>query len=249
MTAVLNLKDLCKEYSRGGQSFFAVDHASLTVESGDFVSIVGRSGSGKSTLLNMAAGMLAPTSGSVELDGVHLGGKGDAQLSRLRCDRIGFIPQGAAALPNLTVLENVMLPFCLYPRGGDGEGAARMLLERFGIAKAASAYPRELSGGELRRALIARALINRPRLVIADEPVSDLDVENTRGIMEEFVRLNAAGVTVLMVSHDPSTLKYGRRVLTMKDGRLLEGNLFEEADGLRRVPVAGNACGAVGDGH
>ena len=133
MAAVLNLKDLCKEYSRGGRSFFAVDHVSLTVESGDFVNVVGRSGSGKSTLLNLAAGMLAPTSGSVELDGVELAGKSDAELSRLRCDRIGFIPQGAAALPNLTVLENVMLPFCLYPRGGDGEGAARLLLERFGI--------------------------------------------------------------------------------------------------------------------
>lgn len=227
MTAVLNLKDLCKEYSRGGRSFFAVDHVSLTVASGDFVNVVGRSGSGKSTLLNLAAGMLAPTSGSVELDGVDLAGKSDAELSRLRCDRIGFIPQGAAALPNLTVLENVMLPFCLYPHGGDGEGAARLLLERFGIGATADSYPGELSGGELRRVLIARALINRPRLVIADEPTSDLDVESSRGIMEEFSRLNAEGVTLLIVSHDLDSLRYGTRVCTMSEGRLHEGNLFE----------------------
>ncbi|MGP1412810.1 MAG: ABC transporter ATP-binding protein [Pyramidobacter piscolens] len=227
MAAVLNLKDLCKEYSRGGRSFFAVDHVSLTVESGDFVNVIGRSGSGKSTLLNLAAGMLAPTSGSVELDGVELAGKSDAELSRLRCDRIGFIPQGVAALPNLTVLENVMLPFCLYPRGGDGEGAARLLLERFGIGATADSYPGELSGGELRRALIARALINRPRLVIADEPTSDLDVESSRGIMEEFSRLNAEGATLLIVSHDLDSLKYGKRVFTMSEGKLREGNLFE----------------------
>ncbi|MGI6075477.1 MAG: ABC transporter ATP-binding protein [Pyramidobacter sp.] len=230
MGAILNLKGLYKEYSRGGRPFFAVNGVSLTVESGDFVTIVGPSGGGKSTLLNVAAGMLAPTSGSVEVDGVPLTGKSDAQLSRLRCERIGFIPQGAATLPNLTVLENVMLPFCLYPRGGDGEGAARLLLERFGIGKTADSYPRELSGGELRRVVIARALMNRPRLVIADEPVSDLDVENTCGIMEEFARLNAAGVTLLMVSHDLDTLKYGRRILTMKDGRLVEGNMYETGE-------------------
>ena len=226
MTPILNLKDLCKEYTRGGGKFFAVDHVSLTVEPGDYVNIIGRSGGGKSTLLNIAAGMLAASSGTVELNGVSLAGKKDAELSRIRNEQIGFIPQGASALPNLTVLENVLLPFCLYPRGGDGEGSARLLLERFGIENMADAYPSELSGGEVRRALIARALVNHPQLLIADEPTSDLDVESTQGIMEEFSRLNAEGMTILLVSHDLDTLRYGKRVYSMSEGKLTEGNLF-----------------------
>ncbi len=112
--AVLKLKDLCREYVRGKKPFFAVNHVSLTVESGDFIVIIGRSGSGKSTLLNLAAGMLTPTSGEVEFDGAPLDGKSDSELSRLRCSRIGFIPQNAAALPTLTVLEKYMLPSSIY---------------------------------------------------------------------------------------------------------------------------------------
>ena len=224
MPAILKLDDVCREYQRGSVPFFAVDHVSLSIEAGDFVNIIGRSGSGKSTLLNMAAGMLSPTSGTVELEGESLSGKDDAALSRLRNDKIGFVPQGAAALPNLTVLENVVLPFCLWPHTGDGEGEGRLLLERFGITHLADAWPAELSGGELRRALIARALINRPKIVIADEPTSDLDVESSAIIMEAFAKLNSEGVTLLLVSHDLDTLKYGKRVYTMSEGRLTEGN-------------------------
>ena len=227
MAAVLKLTELCKEYQRGGGPFLAVDHVDLNVEAGDFVNVIGRSGSGKSTLLYMAAGMLSPTSGAVELNGENLAGKDDASLSRLRNDKIGFIPQDAAALPHLTLLENVLLPFCLWPHGGDGEGAARLLLERLGIAHLADAYPSELSGGELRRALIARALINRPMIVIADEPTSDLDVESSKNIMETFAKLNEEGATLLLVSHDLDTLRYGKRVYTMSDGRLSDGRLIE----------------------
>ena len=205
----------------------AVDHVSLTVREGDFVTIIGRSGSGKSTLLGMAAGMLSPSSGTVKLCSEVLNGKNDAELSRLRGSVVGYIPQDAPALPALTVLENVMLPACLYPRGGDIEGAARLLLDRFGIAHLADSMPAELSGGELRRAMIARSLINRPRLLVADEPTSDLDVETTRSIMDEFSHLNAEGMTVLIVSHDLESLKYGSRVYSMESGKLSEGNAFE----------------------
>ena len=227
MSAALILKDLCRTFVRGGVPFFAVDHVSLTVREGDFVTIIGRSGSGKSTLLGMAAGMLSPSSGTVELCGEVLNGKNDAELSRLRGSVVGYIPQDAPALPALTVLENVMLPACLYPRGGDIEGAARLLLDRFGIAHLADSMPAELSGGELRRAMIARSLINRPRLLVADEPTSDLDVETTRSIMDEFSHLNAEGMTVLIVSHDLESLKYGSRVFSMESGKLSEGNAFE----------------------
>ena len=180
------MNDLCREYRRGGRRFLAVDHVSLDVEAGSCVSIIGRSGSGKSTLLNLAAGMLSPTAGSVELLGQNLADLEDARLSRLRCDAIGFIPQGPSALPGLTVLENVLLPFVLWPHGGDGEGAARLLLSRFGIEGLADAYPEDLSGGELRRALIARALVNRPSIVIADEPASDLAVVSRRACVLAF---------------------------------------------------------------
>ena len=205
MAPVLRLTDLCREYRRGDRRFLAVDHVSLDVEAGSCVSIIGRSGSGKSTLLNLAD-------------------LGDARLSRLRCDAIGFIPQGPSALPGLTVLENVLLPFVLWPHGGDGEGAARLLLSRFGIEGLADAYPEDLSGGELRRALIARALVNRPSIVIADEPTSDLDAVSRRGVMECLAALQDDGTTLLVVSHDLDTLDFADRVYTMADGRLTEGN-------------------------
>ena len=220
MKQVIKLNAVCKEYYRGGVPFMAVDNVTLDITSGDYVNIIGRSGSGKSTLLNIAAGMLSPSSGSVEVCGSVLSQSDDETISRIRNDKIGFIPQGDSALPNLTVLENIMLPFCMYPHGGDGEGYARILLEKFGIEKLAEAFPHELSGGELRRALIARALINRPEIVIADEPTSNLDAHSSENVMEIFSALNSEGLTLLIVSHDLDTLKYGKRVLTMNDGKL-----------------------------
>lgn len=226
--SLLEVKNLTKTYERNHRVFHALDSINLTINHGDFTNIIGRSGSGKSTLLNIIAGTLSPTSGSVMLNGQDLAARTDRERSRIRNDKIGFIPQGAEALPALTVLENVLLPFCLYPHGGDGEGWARILLEKFGISELAESYPDELSGGELRRALIARAMINRPELIIADEPVSDLDVKSAREVMEIFAKLNAEGVTLLIVSHDLESLKYGREVYTMDGGKLLAGNTLTQ---------------------
>ena len=223
MSEIMRLHNVSKEYVRGGLPFLAVKDVNLTIESGDFVNIIGRSGSGKSTLINMAAGMLTPTSGSVELFGEFLGGKDDEYLSRLRNDKIGFIPQGMSLLPNLTVLENVVLPFFMYPHGGDGEGYGKIMLDRMEILNLADAYPEELSGGEKRRAVIARAMVNRPEIVIADEPTSDLDVISAQNIMKIFAELNNDGLTLLIVSHDLESIKYGRRVFTMENGTLTEG--------------------------
>lgn len=220
---MFTVKNLHKEYPRGNKNVTVLDNINLEIKSGDFTSIIGRSGSGKSTLLNIIAGMLSPTSGNIYFHGEDLALKTDAELSRIRNDNIGFIPQGASALPALTVLENVLLPFCLYPHDGDGEGYARELLRKFGIAGLAGAYPADLSGGELRRALIARSLINHPEIIIADEPVSDLDVNSAGDVMKIFAALNAEGVTLLIVSHDLDSLKYGKSVYTMSDGKLLEG--------------------------
>ena len=226
MAYVLQITNLCKEYTRGGIPFKAVNNVSLSINTGDFINIIGRSGSGKSTLLNMTAGMLTPTSGSIELDGENFSGKNDSELSKIRNDKIGFIPQGASALPNFTVIENILLPVYLWAHRGDGEGFAYILLERLGISHLANSYPSELSGGELRRVLIARALINNPKIIIADEPTSDLDIDSTKSIMEIFVNLNKEGITFLIVSHDFDTLKYGNRIYTMNDGVLTKGNAF-----------------------
>ena len=226
MPYVLQITNLCKEYTRRSVPFKAVNNVSLSINTGDFINIIGRSGSGKSTLLNMTAGMLTPTSGSIELDGENFSGKNDSELSKIRNEKIGFIPQGASALPNFTVIENILLPFYLWAHGGDGEGFAYILLERLGISHLANSYPSELSGVELRRVLIARALINNPKIIIADEPTSDLDIDSTKNIMEIFVNLNKEGITFLIVSHDFATLKYGNRIYTMNDGVLTKGNAF-----------------------
>ncbi|MBR1486084.1 MAG: ABC transporter ATP-binding protein [Synergistaceae bacterium] len=214
---MLEIINLTKEYKRGDKIFKALDNVNLKIDAGDFVNIIGRSGSGKSTLLNIAAGMLTPSSGKIIFDGEELSKKNDSELSFIRNNKIGFIPQDASALPNLTVIENVLLPFYLYHHDGDGEKTARNLLERLKIENLADSYPSELSGGELRRSLIARALINSPKIIIADEPTSDLDVNSTREVMEIFSDINSGGVAVLMVSHDLDTLKYGKKVFTMSD--------------------------------
>lgn len=221
---MLEILNLTKEYTRGYTKFKAVDNVTLTIEDGDFVNIIGRSGSGKSTLLNIAAGMLTPSSGKIILDGEDISQKNDTELSLIRNNKIGFIPQGASSFPNLTVTENILMPFYLYPHGGDGEGHAYILMEFLKIEHLANSYPSELSGGELRRALIARSMINSPQIIIADEPTSDLDINSAREVMEIFSRINSEGVAVLLVSHDLDNLKYGKRVFTMSGGILTEGN-------------------------
>lgn len=220
---LLEVKGLSREYTRGDKKFRAVDNADLSIGRGDFVSIIGRSGSGKSTLLNMIAGLLTPTSGSIRLEGTELYSLKDKEVSRLRNARLGYIPQGFGALSNLSVFDNVRLPYFLSRRQGDASGRATFLLEEVGISPLADMLPSRLSGGELRRVLIARALMNEPDLLIADEPTSDLDTVTTKEIMELFARVNKNGTTILIVTHELDTLEFGNRVLTMASGRLTEG--------------------------
>lgn len=217
---LLEIKGLRKEYKRGEETVPAVDGVDLSICRGDFVSIIGRSGSGKSTLLNMIAGLLTPTSGSITLEGTDIHALKDKEISELRNTRLGYIPQGFGALSTLTVFDNVRLPYFLSKRQGDASGRALFLLDEVGISSLADSLPSQLSGGELRRVLIARALMNEPDIVIADEPTSDLDVETTRGIMELFARINRNGTTVLIVTHELDTLEFGSRVLRMASGHL-----------------------------
>jgi putative ABC transport system ATP-binding protein len=219
--AFMELTELTKVYERGGRAFNAVDHVNLPVEAGDFISITGRSGSGKSTLLNMSAGLLRPTEGTALFEGQDIHRMNDRELSFFRNEKIGYVPQGQSLLANFTVFDNVCIPWFLFKREGDAEGRAFTLLEKTGISHLAAAYPKELSGGEMLRAAIARSLINRPRLLIADEPTADLDAETTADIMGLFSLIAGEGTAVLMVTHELDTLRYGNKIYSMSAGNLL----------------------------
>ncbi|MDR2495457.1 MAG: ABC transporter ATP-binding protein [Spirochaetaceae bacterium] len=218
--ALLELRGLTKSYTRGGRAFNAVDRANVSVAAGDFVSITGRSGSGKSTLLNMAAGLLKPTAGTVLFNGDDIARYNDRAVSLFRNEKTGCVPQGQSLLANFTVLENVCIPWFLRKRAGDPEERALTLLENVGIGRLAAAYPKELSGGEMRRAAIARALINNPPLLIADEPTGDLDGETTVKIMNLLNTLAGEGTAVLIVTHEADTLNYGTVAYSMNAGIL-----------------------------
>jgi putative ABC transport system ATP-binding protein len=217
---LLELKELTKEYKRGGRSFNAVNRANLSVEPGDFISIIGRSGSGKTTLLNMGAGLLNPTEGTVFFEGKDIYTLRDKDISFLRNAKIGYVPQGQSLLSNFTVFDNVCIPWSLFKREGDVEGRAFILLEKVGISHLADSRPKELSGGEMRRAAIARALINEPRLLIADEPTGDLDARTTAEIMGLFKAIAREGTAVLIVTHELDTLDYGNKTYSMDAGNL-----------------------------
>jgi putative ABC transport system ATP-binding protein len=217
---LLELTRLTKEYKRGERAFNAVNNVNLSVQRGDFISIIGRSGSGKSTLLNMSAGLLKPTGGTVLFDGQDISGLADKQISLLRNERIGFVPQGQSLLANFTVLENICVPWFLFKRAGEPEERALVLLEKTGIVHLAASYPKELSGGEMRRVAIARALINAPELLIADEPTGDLDAETTADIMQLLHDIAQGGTAVLIVTHELDTLSYGNKTYSMNSGNL-----------------------------
>jgi len=219
---LLDVRNLTKQFNRGRTTFKAVSGVSLTVAPGDFVSIIGRSGSGKSTLLNLIAGLLKPTSGCIVLDGQDVSSLDDKAVSRYRNATIGYIPQGHSILANLTVLDNVRLPFFLMKYKGDVTEKAMSLLKEVGIRHLAAMYPGQLSGGELRRVSIARSLINEPVLLMADEPTSDLDAQTTGEIMSLFSRIAQNGTAILMVTHEPDTLDFASRVFRMESGILTE---------------------------
>ena len=220
---MLEIKNISKSYSRQGKDFFAVKDVNLNISDGDFIHIIGRSGSGKSTFLNIVAGLLSADKGSLSLDGTNYMELPDKEKSEFRNKNIGFIPQSPALLSYLNVLENIRLPYDMYEKEGDSEGKARYFLNELGLEHLAKSYPKELSGGELRRIIIARALMTEPKILIADEPTSDLDIEATKEVMELLKKINEKGTTVLVVTHELDTLKYGKKVYTMSEGILEDG--------------------------
>ncbi|MDR0882617.1 MAG: ABC transporter ATP-binding protein [Candidatus Adiutrix sp.] len=214
----LETRELTKRYYRDTHELIPVDRLDFTLEAGDFVCLLGRSGSGKTTLLNMMAGLLTPDHGEVLIDGVNLFAMNDRERTKWRNEKIGYVPQGQSLLGNLTAVDNVRLPFHLQPRAGASLKKAADLLTDLGVAHLANSYPASLSGGELRRVALARALMNSPELLIADEPTSDLDLETAREIMALMSLLNDRGVTLLVATHDLELSQFGQRVLKISSG-------------------------------
>lgn len=230
--SIVETHDLVKEFRGGADLVRALDGVNLAVAGGEFVAVTGASGAGKSTLLHLLGGLDRPSSGRVLFDGVELGGLSDNELAELRRRRLGFVFQFFHLLPTLTAWENVAVPRLL-----DGvplrrtRARALELLEQVGLADRAEHRPSELSGGEMQRTALARALVADPRVVLADEPTGNLDSKTGAGILDLLGDLaGQGGRTVVMVSHDPEAAGRADRVVHLVDGRVSRGTLPPETD-------------------
>lgn len=223
---MIDVKGVTKRYSTGGREITAVDNVSFACGSGEFISIMGHSGSGKSTLLSLIGGLTKPDAGQIIIDGAGIGSLDDNSLSEFRNRKINFIFQFASLIPTLNVLENVALPSVFGPARSDKpliRKEAVDLLEMLGIADKMNSYPSQLSGGQQRRVAIARSFINRPEIILADEPTGDLDEETEAEVIKIFKWMNEEkGITFLMVTHDSAIASQAKRTMKMHNGRLEE---------------------------
>lgn len=222
VAALMQVEKVSKHYRYGETSVKALDGVCLTVWPGDFLVITGRSGAGKSTLLSLMGGLTKPTAGSIRWRGRALSGLGDRDLSALRAEEIGFIFQFPSLIPTLTAFENVVLPTLFNADTPPPIAHGAELLRRVGLEDKLSNYPSQLSGGQQRRVAVARAFMNRPVLLLADEPTGDLDVDTEQEIMALLHDLNREGLTIVLVTHNPALAQYGCRALRMDQGRLRE---------------------------
>jgi putative ABC transport system ATP-binding protein len=224
--AIIEINDISKVYGFGGATTVALDEVNLTIEQNEFVAIMGPSGSGKSTLMNVIGILDRPTHGTYKIGGRNVEKLSQNQRAKLRRDKIGFIFQSFSLLPRLTVLENVALP--LAYRGLSTTRrlkAASSMINRLGLAEREYYLPRHLSGGQTQTAAIARALINTPSIIIADEPTGNLDSNDSRLIMELLSDIHKDGTTILMVTHNPELTRYATRVVYMRDGMIIHDEL------------------------
>ncbi|EAD4184315.1 ABC transporter ATP-binding protein [Listeria monocytogenes] len=218
---LIDMKNLTKTYTLGGETFKALDDVTFTVEQGEFLSIVGPSGSGKSTLMNMIGCLDVPDEGSYHLDDVDVFKLSDNKLSEIRNKKIGFIFQQFNLLPKLSAFENVELPLIYAGLSVSArEKAAIECLEKVSLLEKRRNLPTQLSGGQQQRVAIARALAGKPQILLADEPTGALDSKTGKEVMGILQELNRAGNTIVMITHDPTIASYGTRSIRIQDGKL-----------------------------
>lgn len=220
---MIEVKDLTKTYDIDGQVLKAVNNVSFQARKGDMISIIGHSGSGKTTLLSLLGGLTRPDSGRVVIDNIDIWSMNDDSLSGFRNRKISFIYQFSSLIPTLTTIENIMLPTAFGTYGENIASDAKELLGTVGLGDKMSSYPSHLSGGQQRRVAIARAFINRPDIILADEPTGDLDEETENEVIQLFDRMNEErGITFLIVTHNKEIAARAKKQLKMINGVLSE---------------------------
>ena len=223
---ILKCKELTKTYGTGENAVHALDHVNFRADSGEFIAIVGASGSGKSTLLHLIGGVDSPTSGQVIIDGTDIVGMPERKLSVFRRRKVGLIYQFYNLIPTMNVLENIMLPMRLDGRLPEKEELA--VTDTLGLTDRLRAYPGELSGGQQQRVAIARSLIYRPAILLADEPTGNLDRENSEETMALFRLCNQKyNQTILLITHDENAALQAGRIITIEDGKLMKDEVTD----------------------
>src|SRR2546421_2261169 len=232
--ANVRLENLTKNYKRGSEGIKALDGVTLELEKGDFVAVVGRSGSGKTTMLDLLGLLLKPTSGSLFIDDVDTSKLNDRDRAHLRARQVGFVFQEYNLLSGLNVLENVMLPLRYVKDGKAGRARAVELVDRVGLSDRIKHRPGELSGGQMQRVAIARSMMNRPSLILLDEPTGAVDTETAQQLVDLLKLLNREDqVTIVLVTHDTDIAGQARRQIRLKDGKVLTDERVE-----KEIPVA-----------
>ena len=223
---LIRVENVSKLYTMGELTVRALDSVSLSIDDGDFVAIMGASGSGKSTMMNLIGALDVPTSGSLFIDGRDIAKMEFDELAELRNRRIGFVFQQFHLLARTPALKQVMLPL-LYapPKPADPEGMARHRLQQVGLGTRLDHHPRQLSGGQQQRVALARALVNNPKIILADEPTGALDTRTSAEIMALLCELNTEGITIILVTHEPDIAEYARRILTFRDGHIIDDTI------------------------
>jgi putative ABC transport system ATP-binding protein len=227
MSTLIELKEISKRFLTEEIETRAIDTVNLTIKKGEYISLSGQSGCGKSTLLSLLGLLDSPTHGTYELDGVDVSSLSRDQRAKIRSEQIGFVFQSFNLISDLTVFENVMLPLT-YQKGlskSEIEGKVQQVLEKVEMSHRKDHFPSQLSGGQQQRVAVARALVNDPAIILADEPTGNLDSRNAEAVLSLLDKLHQEGATICMVTHDPSSAKRADRCLEMFDGRLIADNI------------------------